>query len=128
MARGSDIVIAVIAILFPPAAVAMLTGMSYAGGLAATRSRPHPLVADSQQVAAVTSSSTSVLPFSATFRIFEFGHIHAFWILWKKMKAEELYGVQGYQYLGNGEFVAVAGGPPQANHRAPPPPHYGSTR
>lgn len=33
------------------------------------------------------------------------------------MKAEELYGVQGYQYLGNGEFVAVAGGPPQANHR-----------
>lgn len=81
MARGSDIVIAVIAILFPPAAVAMLTGMSYAGGLAATRSRPHPLVADSQQVAAVyvsgaemvwrrlltgnrTSSSTSVLPFS----------------------------------------------------------------
>lgn len=35
------------------------------------------------------------------------GHIHAFWILYKKMRAEELYGQQGYIYVGNGEYVGT---------------------
>lgn len=32
------------------------------------------------------------------------GHIHAFWILYKKMRAEEMYGATGFIYVGNGEY------------------------
>ncbi|KAG8881172.1 hypothetical protein FRB98_004523 [Tulasnella sp. 332] len=52
--------------------------------------------------------------------LFPPGHIHAFWLIYRKMKAEEQYGYGGYQYLGNGEFVANGGLPPVA-------PNYGST-
>ena len=37
------------------------------------------------------------------------GHIHAFWLIWKKIKAEEMYGAHGYTYMGNGEFVGHGG-------------------
>jgi hypothetical protein len=33
------------------------------------------------------------------------GHIHAFWLIYKRVAAEETYGPHGYTYLGNGEFV-----------------------
>ncbi|KAG8954987.1 hypothetical protein FRC04_010471 [Tulasnella sp. 424] len=33
------------------------------------------------------------------------GHIHGFWIMYKKHKAEKLYGPGGYAYQGNGRFV-----------------------
>ncbi|KAG8979908.1 hypothetical protein FRC05_007351 [Tulasnella sp. 425] len=50
------------------------------------------------------------------------GHIHAFWLIYRKMKAEEKYGVGGYRYVGNGEYQPVYGGPgPQQ------PIHYGAT-
>ncbi len=35
------------------------------------------------------------------------GHIHAFWILYKKMRAEEMYGATGYIYVGNGEYQST---------------------
>lgn len=32
------------------------------------------------------------------------GHIHAFYLIYKKMQAEERYGAAGYTYLGNGNY------------------------
>ncbi|KAG8875816.1 hypothetical protein FRB97_004704 [Tulasnella sp. 331] len=101
MANGSDILLIIVAILFPPAAAAFIAGCScdllinillheYFGG--------------------DLSFLLGYIP----------GHIHAFWLIYRKMKAEEQYGYGGYQYLGNGEFVANGGLPPVA-------PNYGST-
>ncbi|BEJ15595.1 hypothetical protein CspHIS471_0502000 [Cutaneotrichosporon sp. HIS471] len=89
MVRGSDILIALITIIFPPAAVAMMTGCS----------------CDLMINLALTL--LGYLP----------GHIHAFWILYKKMLAEEMYGASGYIYVGNGEYLS--------NDARPPPPNYG---
>ncbi|KAG9018864.1 hypothetical protein FRB90_008801 [Tulasnella sp. 427] len=33
------------------------------------------------------------------------GHIHGFWLIYKKHKAEKLYGPGGWAYQGNGQFV-----------------------
>ncbi|EKD03990.1 hypothetical protein A1Q2_01664 [Trichosporon asahii var. asahii CBS 8904] len=76
MVRGSDIIIALIAIIFPPAAVAMMTGCS----------------------------CDLLICIALTMLI----------------RAEEMFGMNGYTYLGNGEFVAVRSGPPAGN------PNYGS--
>ncbi|CAK9781929.1 uncharacterized protein COLE_01592 [Cutaneotrichosporon oleaginosum] len=90
MVRGSDILIALIAIIFPPAAVAMMTGCSC------------------DLMINIALTLLGYLP----------GHIHAFWILYKKMRAEEMYGATGYIYVGNGEYQP-------SNDPRPPPPHYG---
>lgn len=92
--RGSDILLIIVAIIFPPAAAAFITGCSC------------------DLLINILLTVLGYLP----------GHIHAFWLIWKKIKAEEMYGAHGYTYLGNGEFVG---------HGAPPPPpqqqYYGST-
>ncbi|PWN48241.1 hypothetical protein IE53DRAFT_370790 [Violaceomyces palustris] len=49
------------------------------------------------------------------------GHIHAFWLIYKKMKAEEEYGYGGFRYEGGGKYVAVN---PSAINQ--PPPQYGA--
>ncbi|KAJ7847705.1 hypothetical protein B0H14DRAFT_2769297 [Mycena olivaceomarginata] len=47
------------------------------------------------------------------------GHIHAFWLIYKKMKAEERYGAGGFRYTGNGTYEPIAaGGQPQAYYGA----------
>ncbi|KAL1411215.1 Plasma membrane proteolipid 3 [Vanrija pseudolonga] len=94
MVRGSDILIALIIILFPPAGVAILTGCSC------------------DLLIAIGLTILGYLP----------GHLYGFYILWKKMRAEELYGDHGYVYLGNGEFVPRDELPPQLQQ-----PYYGST-
>jgi hypothetical protein len=50
------------------------------------------------------------------------GHLHAFWLIYKKMRAEEAYGVGGYHYIGNGVFEPSAGA-----SIAAPQPNYGAT-
>ncbi|KAI0635805.1 UPF0057-domain-containing protein, partial [Trametes polyzona] len=76
MARGSDILLIIVAIFFPPAAAAFIAGCS-------------------------CDLTINVL---LTVLGFIPGHIHAFWLIYRKMEAEERYGRGGYVYTGNGEF------------------------
>ncbi|KAK0535341.1 hypothetical protein OC835_002390 [Tilletia horrida] len=93
--RSSDILIILIAILFPPAAVGILTGCSC------------------DLLINILLTILGYFP----------GHIHAFWLIWKKMKAEEEYGYNGFIYKGNGEYVRNPAAPPPVQ----PPPSYGAT-
>jgi hypothetical protein len=36
------------------------------------------------------------------------GHIHAFWLIYKKMKAEEMYGMGGYRCTSPSLFSSCA--------------------
>jgi len=53
------------------------------------------------------------------------GHVHALWLIYKKIKAEEMYGRGGYKYLGNGEFEPVYA--TQGGVYPQQPVHYGAT-
>ncbi|KAK1924706.1 hypothetical protein DB88DRAFT_509779 [Papiliotrema laurentii] len=97
MVRGSDILLIIIAIIFPPAAAAFITGCSC------------------DLLINILLTLLGYLP----------GHIHAFWLIYKKIRAEETFGPAGYTYLGNGEFVGS--GPPTGGAAAQQP-FYGSTR
>ncbi|KAF8229774.1 hypothetical protein L208DRAFT_1401491 [Tricholoma matsutake] len=49
------------------------------------------------------------------------GHIHAFWLIYKKMQAEERYGSGGFIYIGNGTYEPLyqnVEGPGQADYGA----------
>ncbi|EGG00824.1 uncharacterized protein MELLADRAFT_39513, partial [Melampsora larici-populina 98AG31] len=35
------------------------------------------------------------------------GHVHAFYLIYKRMQAEERYGHEGYKYIGNATYVSV---------------------
>ncbi|KIJ06892.1 hypothetical protein PAXINDRAFT_91327, partial [Paxillus involutus ATCC 200175] len=35
------------------------------------------------------------------------GHIHAFWLIYKKMQAEERYGHGGFIYTGSGQYQPI---------------------
>ena len=45
------------------------------------------------------------------------GHVHAFWLIYKKMKAEEKFGLNGFVYIGSGKYEAKPG----AQINVPPP-------
>ncbi|PWY97487.1 phosphatidylserine decarboxylase [Testicularia cyperi] len=94
MAGGADIILILVALIFPPAAVAFITGCSC------------------DLMINILLTVLGYLP----------GHIHAFWLIYKKMKAEERYG-DAIQYTGNGEWVPKHGQPIYQ----PPPPAYGAT-
>ncbi|KIY70860.1 UPF0057-domain-containing protein [Cylindrobasidium torrendii FP15055 ss-10] len=97
MVKSSDVILILVAIIFPPAAAAFITGCSC------------------DLLINVCLTLLGYIP----------GHLHAFWLIYKKMQAEERYGYGGYQYIGNGgyrPYPAAAGGPAQA-----PPPGYGAT-
>ncbi|KAG9104315.1 hypothetical protein FRC07_009817 [Ceratobasidium sp. 392] len=83
MVKGSDIILILVTILFPPAAVAIMSGLGY-------------------------------IP----------GHIHAFYLIWRRMEAEEKYGAGGFNYTGNGHYepAYITTGQPPAQ-----PANYGST-
>lgn len=93
--RGSDILLIIVAILFPPAAAAFISGCSC------------------DLLINICLTILGYIP----------GHIHAFWLIYKRMRAEETYGRGGYRYVGNGQF--------EARHPAPAgfaqPPSYGAT-
>jgi len=79
--RGSDILLIIVAILFPPAAAAFIAGCSC------------------DLLINIALTILGYIP----------GHIHAFWLIYKRMKAEERFGAGGYRYMGNGTFEGVGG-------------------
>ncbi|KAF8589165.1 UPF0057-domain-containing protein [Ramaria rubella] len=96
MVKGSDILLIIVAILFPPAAAAFITGCS---------------------CDLLINILLTVLGYFP-------GHIHAFWLIYKKMKAEEQYGRGGFQYVGNGHYEPIYHHP---GVPAAPPANYGAT-
>jgi len=94
MVKGSDILLIVVAILLPPAAVGFLTGCSC------------------DLLINILLTLLGYIP----------GHIHAFWIIYKKNKAEEQWGVGGYRYVGNGTYEQAYVAAPQGG-----PVGYGAT-
>ncbi|KAJ7232975.1 hypothetical protein B0H12DRAFT_1144504 [Mycena haematopus] len=91
MVKGSDVLLIFVAILFPPAAAAFITGCSC------------------DLLINILLTLLGYIP----------GHIHAFWLIYKKMKAEERYGAGGFRYTGNGTYEPLA--------QAQPQPYYGAT-
>ncbi|KAG8983419.1 hypothetical protein FRB93_007278 [Tulasnella sp. JGI-2019a] len=77
--KGSDILLVLIAIVFPPLAAFMITGCGC------------DLLIN---IILTWYGSLGYIP----------GHIHAFWLIYKKMQAEKMYGVGGYTYVGSGKF------------------------
>jgi len=92
MVRASDVLIIIVAIIFPPAAAAMIAGCGC------------------DLLINILLTILGYFP----------GHIHAFWLIYRKMKAEERYGNAGYVYTGNGQYQPLYSNPAQA-------PTYGAT-
>ncbi|EAU87139.1 hypothetical protein CC1G_05828 [Coprinopsis cinerea okayama7 len=99
-----------IAILFPPAAAAIITGCSC------------------DLLINILLTILGYFP----------GHIHAFWLIYKKMQAEERYGNGGFHYVGSGQYEPLypnqgqgypqqAPPPPQQQHHQQQAPYYGAT-
>ncbi|CAO1619112.1 unnamed protein product [Sympodiomycopsis kandeliae] len=93
MARSSDIILILVAILFPPAAVAFLSGCSC------------------DLLINVLLTILGYIP----------GHVHAFWLIYKRLQAEEKYGLRGFVYVGNGKYDAKPGAVIEQQ-----PPSYGA--
>ncbi|KAJ7599300.1 hypothetical protein C8J56DRAFT_916371 [Mycena floridula] len=93
MVKTSDVVLILVAILFPPAAAAFVAGCSC------------------DLLINICLTLLGYIP----------GHIHAFWLIYKKMQAEEKYGPGGFQYVGNGTYR-----PHGQSALAQPQPHYGA--
>ncbi|GAA5993589.1 hypothetical protein JCM10908_000128 [Rhodotorula pacifica] len=85
MAKSSDILLVLVAILFPPAAAGILTGCSC------------------DLFINIALTLLGYIP----------GHLHAFYLIYKKMQAEERYGVDGVQYYGNAEWGPAGGHVPR---------------
>ncbi|GAA5916526.1 hypothetical protein JCM6882_003572 [Rhodosporidiobolus microsporus] len=100
MARTSDIILVLVAILFPPATAAFLTGCSC------------------DLLINIALSLLGYIP----------GHIHAFYLIYKNAQAEERYGKGNYQYLGNATWEPLDA-PPSHQHpiHGSAPPQYGTT-
>ncbi|KAG8775993.1 hypothetical protein FRC12_001137 [Ceratobasidium sp. 428] len=96
MVKGSDIILILVTILFPPAAVAIMSGCSC------------------DLLINIALTILGYIP----------GHIHAFYLIWRRMEAEEKYGAGGFNYVGNGHYepAYVTTGQPPAQ-----PANYGST-
>ncbi|CAE6435043.1 unnamed protein product [Rhizoctonia solani] len=94
MVKGSDIILILVTILFPPAAVAIMSGCS----------------------------CDLLINLCLTILGYIPGHIHAFYLIWRRMEAEERYGAGGFQYVGNGHYEPLY----VATHQ-PPQANYGST-
>ncbi|KAF8067640.1 hypothetical protein FPV67DRAFT_1492702 [Lyophyllum atratum] len=96
MVRASDVILIIVAILFPPAAAGIITGCSC------------------DLLINICLTILGYLP----------GHIHAFWLIYKKIQAEERYGHEGFQYVGNGQYEPLYQGVSQPQPQAP---YYGAT-
>ncbi|KAJ4468775.1 hypothetical protein J3R30DRAFT_3304686 [Lentinula aciculospora] len=94
MVKASDVILILVAIVFPPAAAAFITGCSC------------------DLLINICLTLLGYLP----------GHIHAFWLIYKRIQAEERYGRGGYNYVGNGTYQPY----PQAAP-AQAAPYYGAT-
>jgi len=96
MVKSSDVILILVAILFPPAAAGIVTGCSC------------------DLLINILLTILGYVP----------GHIHAFWLIYKKMQAEEQYGHGGFFYVGNGQYQPLYSGGPQVHAQAP---NYGAT-
>lgn len=74
--KGSDILLIIVAILLPPLAVFFIAGCGC------------------DLLINIVLTCFGYFP----------GHIHAFWLIYRKIKAERMYGVGGYTYGGRGVF------------------------
>ncbi|BGP03128.1 hypothetical protein NBRC10513v2_006857 [Rhodotorula toruloides] len=81
MVRTSDILIILVAILFPPAAAALLTGCSC------------------DLLINLLLTLLGYIP----------GHLHAFYLLYKRIKSEERYGEGNLRYVGNAGWAPIEG-------------------
>lgn len=103
MVKGSDIVLILVAVIFPPAAALFVTGCGC------------------DLLINILLTILGYLP----------GHLHAFYLIYKRMQAEERYGQEGYKYVGNATYEPIGYGPP-FNSQLPglqstsAPPAYGS--
>ncbi|GAA5980159.1 hypothetical protein JCM11641_006932 [Rhodosporidiobolus odoratus] len=79
MVRSSDIILALVAIIFPPASVAFLTGCSC------------------DLFINIALTLLGYIP----------GHIHAFYLIWRNAQAEERYGQGNIAYKGNAEWAPI---------------------
>ncbi|KAG6829075.1 hypothetical protein H0H92_005786 [Tricholoma furcatifolium] len=95
MAKSSDVILILVAILFPPAAVAMMSGCGC------------------DLLVNICLTILGYIP----------GTIHAFWLIYKQMQAEERYGNGGFQYVGNGQYQPIQ----QGIIGQPQPQYYGAT-
>ncbi|CAA7267705.1 unnamed protein product [Cyclocybe aegerita] len=95
MVKLSDVILIIVAIIFPPAAAAFVTGCSC------------------DLLINILLTILGYIP----------GHIHAFWLIYKKTQAEECYGQGGYTYVGNGTYE------PTYHTQSPvgQAPYYGAT-
>ncbi|KAH6904298.1 hypothetical protein BKA70DRAFT_1193562 [Coprinopsis sp. MPI-PUGE-AT-0042] len=98
MVRASDVALILIAILFPPAAAAIITGCSC------------------DLLISICLTLLGYFP----------GHIHAFWLIYKKMQAEERYGNGGFVYIGSGQYEPLSPHPQQGVYHQPQQ-GYGAT-
>ncbi|KAL4070692.1 hypothetical protein J3A83DRAFT_4372878 [Scleroderma citrinum] len=111
MVRSSDVVLILVAIIFPPAAAGFITGCScdlfINICLTILGYIPGHLVGRYAGFVDLGVGATSIPQ-------------HAFWLIYKKMEAEERYGHGGFIYVGNGSY--------QPLHNQPylPPANYGT--
>ncbi|KAN0127231.1 UPF0057 domain containing protein [Lactarius tabidus] len=96
--RASDVCLILVAILFPPAAAAFIAGCSC------------------DLLINICLTLLGYIP----------GHIHAFWLIYRRMKAEEAYGRGRFIYVGNGTFEPGPGVQPIAG-QTPYQRGYGAT-
>ncbi|KAI6144227.1 hypothetical protein BKA82DRAFT_4175836 [Pisolithus tinctorius] len=97
--RGSTVVLIIVAIIFPPAAVAYMSGCSC------------------DLLINVLLTILGYIP----------GHIHAFWLIYKRAKAEERYGRGQYRYVGSGQYEPVGSGTTAPVANPGPKQNYGAT-
>ncbi|KAH9444704.1 hypothetical protein H4Q26_006263 [Puccinia striiformis f. sp. tritici PST-130] len=103
MVKGSDIILILVAVIFPPAAAIFVAGCGC------------------DLLINILLTSLGYLP----------GHLHAFYLIYKRMQAEERYGQEGYKYVGNATYEPIGyqqpvNQHPPLLHQASAPPAYGS--
>ncbi|KAG7531530.1 hypothetical protein FFLO_04270 [Filobasidium floriforme] len=91
MVRGSDIILVLVAILFPPASVFFISGCGC------------------DLLINILLTALGYIP----------GHIHAFYLIYKQMEADARFGPGNYVNLGNGHFEPAHGVAYQPVHPQP---------
>ncbi|KAJ7800307.1 hypothetical protein B0H14DRAFT_2801470 [Mycena olivaceomarginata] len=91
--KSTDFILIIVAILCPPIATFLISGCGC------------------DLLISIGLSILGYLP----------GHIHAFWLIYRKIKAEEQFGEGGFRYTGYGNFEQAYSVVP-----AHPPPSYGA--
>ncbi|KAF9652403.1 UPF0057-domain-containing protein, partial [Thelephora ganbajun] len=92
--RASDVIVILVTIIFPPAGAFFVTGCG----------------------------CDLLINILLTLLAFFPGLLHAFWLIYQKMRADEQYGEGGYRYIGSGAYE-----PAEGQTLPPPVTNYGAT-